>query len=567
MKYKIKKRVILAIVLTIINIFILNKYWLIFKPMHVSLNIQGQGKCYVDVFLNKKDDDKFIKVKRARELINFGEDNHIDFYVNRSKFPKRIKFNISDVHTDTKIIISDIKIGSFEIKNLEKFEILGAKNYVKGDSLILIPKNHEISLVYPETLKVRTSIKFDFKVFIIILVLTYLLAYKLTNYIADFKTVLRKSRIDIIFLTVFFVFLFIPMSRINHDEISQVENRTLAKWYPLIKENNEINFDFGKNFNEWFSDRFAYRINFIELNRLIKLKLITNIYSESPRYFNKKNHWAFNSEWTANYVTKDFDFSEYLNQIIKLKNFCNKNNIKLYILIAPPTSEVYEEEFKATTNIKAINNIGEDFSNYAKMRNFNIIVSPLNELKSAKTEFPYTKGDVHWNEYGGYIAYQKLMKRIKCDFPNLKILKDSDFNISKTVYSKTDYNNYPSNGNIYRELNISDKYLDTEYNHYQYKKTENINRILLDMPDEKAFNIASNNPQTIYIIGNSYEECLADFLIPSFKSTVKRRYNTKGNGKLQISRFRKDIIANKPDILVVVLLSHRIDDLKDLLME
>lgn len=79
------------------------------------------------------------------------------------------------------------------------------------------------------------------------------------------KNIDKQSRIDIIFLTIFFTFLFIPMSKINQDEISSQENRMLAKWQPLINEDREINYNFGKDFNEWFNDRFYLRNNMLYL--------------------------------------------------------------------------------------------------------------------------------------------------------------------------------------------------------------------------------------------------------------------------------------------------------------
>ena len=411
------------------------------------------------------------------------------------------------------------------------------------------------------------SIHFDLKLFIIIATLTYLLAYKLSDYIADFKTIKKKSRSDIIFLSIFFIMLFIPMSHINQKEISKNENRTLAEWEPLLKENYEINYNFGKSFNNWFNDRFLTRNELICLNRKIKILFSDNIYAEGSRYFNKKNYWAFNKDWVAtNSYQKEFQKFEY--NIRKLNDFCNRHGIKLYILIAPPTSEVYEKEFKETTGIKNIVNNGEDFAQYMKNKDLDIIVSPLKELIAAKNNNPYTKGDVHWNEYGAFIAYQKLMKRIKHDFPKINILKEDDFKITKDIYSQTDYMNYPTEGNLYRELQIDKKYLNTEYSHFEYKGTEEVKRTKkkIDYSDENTYNKNSINPQTVYMIGNSYEECLAEFIIPSFKQVVKVRFNNYDSRELQMSRFEDDILKNKPNILILVILSNE-TQLKNLYTE
>lgn len=148
---------------------------------------------------------------------------------------------------------------------------------------------------------------FNFEPFTIILVLTYLLAYKLSDYVANFNTIKEKSKTEIIFLCIFFIFLFIPMSHINQDEISKQEKRTLAKWEPFIEKGNNINYNFGKNFNNWFNDRFNLRTKLIALNN-IKLVLNKNS-SEEGILITKdviigKDNWLFfgNKESTDSYT-------------------------------------------------------------------------------------------------------------------------------------------------------------------------------------------------------------------------------------------------------------------------
>ena len=49
-----KKRTVIAIIITIICIIATNKFWLIFKPINVSFNIKGQGTPFIEVCLDKK---------------------------------------------------------------------------------------------------------------------------------------------------------------------------------------------------------------------------------------------------------------------------------------------------------------------------------------------------------------------------------------------------------------------------------------------------------------------------------------------------------------------------------
>ena len=107
---------------------------------------------------------------------------------------------------------------------------------------------------------------FDPMLLIIISVLSYLAGLKITSYLADFKNLQHKSRIEIVFLAIFFIFLFIPMSKINQDAKSETENRYLAKYKPLITKEGQLNLSFGKDFENWFNDRFAMRKELNYLN-------------------------------------------------------------------------------------------------------------------------------------------------------------------------------------------------------------------------------------------------------------------------------------------------------------
>ena len=64
-----------------------------------------------------------------------------------------------------------------------------------------------------------TDVGFDYKLFIIIITLSYMICYKLVQYLARFKIVENNSRIDIVFVACVVVFMFVPVSHINRDEI------------------------------------------------------------------------------------------------------------------------------------------------------------------------------------------------------------------------------------------------------------------------------------------------------------------------------------------------------------
>ena len=569
----IKKRTIIAIIITVVTIVATNKLWLIFNPMPVDFDIKGQGQCNIEVLLNKKDNDKFDKIKTQSITLDLNKNNHASFNVKRARFPKRIKLVISGLESNSPIEISNITLrnGKYKLDDLKQFISSEESLIIKNNSLVISPEHGIINLEYKKTLKVRTAIKFDFKLFVIILVLTYLLAYKLSNYVADFKSVKEKSRIDIIFLTIFFIFLFIPMSHINQDEISKQENRRLAKWQPFITQNGEINYDFGKNFNEWFNDRFYYRDKIIPIYLNIKYALASD-YAKIPLgYVYKKSGWMFynQSQGDTNNSFKplsDKELKQYTENIHKLLGYCNKNNIKLYILISPTKEYLYRDE-DYVNKMQVVEKTRKLVDNVSKELNYEIIY-PENELKKLKEkEYVCFKTDHHLTDSASFLLYKLLLKRIKQDFSDIEIKQEKDFNITYSSLIRWDSNRDYKKGCNYERANLHDKkLLKTKYKYYDYKKLQDIT---ISGVHPHYSHINPRGKYKIFIIGNSFCENLTYFLDTSFQEIQKYRFNSpldfpKRKAPLDIRGYIPLIENQKPNVLLIVLSSGYVDNLKDL---
>ena len=143
---------------------------------------------------------------------------------------------------------------------------------IYNNSLIISPEGSTAEIIYDKKLNIWADIKFDFKILLIVIFITFLFSYKLLNYVADFNTIKKKPVYEVIFLSIFFSFLFLPMSHINNDKISLKENRVLAEYPSLFLENGELNNKFGSSYNKWFNDRFTYRNFLIKLLKFVEKK-------------------------------------------------------------------------------------------------------------------------------------------------------------------------------------------------------------------------------------------------------------------------------------------------------
>lgn len=432
---KIKRRVLISIFLTITILILTRNAWFVFKPMPVSLGLDGNiGDVNISIVLNKRNNNKFHKVEKADKIVVLNKKETINFEVKDINFPKRLRIDFSNLKNENPIIINEVsfKNGKIKIKDFDKFSLQGGDLKIEKDKLAIYPKEENCQLLYNKKLTFSSVFEIEVELFIIILVLSYLLNYKIANYIANFKTIESKSRIEIIFLTLFFVILFLPMVWIDSSEISQKENRMLAKWKPLLNEDFRVNYNFGRDVDNFFQDRFFLRDDLI---KFYYNQFIINKNLRTKKVIKGKDNWLFHGVPSAisMYKRENLFSKENLEYVAKVlsdyDDYCKKNGKKFYFYIAPSKSMVYDEFYSELIKPNKQNtlSLANQLTDYLK-ENTNVkVIYPQEELKQNKDKgLLYWKTDTHWNEYGAYLGYQILMREINKDL-KLNELKISDF--------------------------------------------------------------------------------------------------------------------------------------------
>lgn len=283
---------------------------------------------------------------------------------------------------------------------------------------------------------------FDWKMMVIITTIGFLAMYKLVHYLAVFKIVEQNSRIDIVFIVCVIAFMYFPASKINHDEISVQENRTLAKYVPLI-ENGKINYNYGKDFETWFNDRFNERKFFIDvnssINRLIDKKL------KNEEAMAGKENWLFTKRWDSIETFQDTELftpkelKKIKSNIEGVQKWAAKNGIKFYILLTFDKERIYPEyypdEIKKIGKLSKVQQVHEFIRDNTTVP----VIYPYDALMKAKDDnLLYYKTGTHWNHQGAYVAYLEMMKRLQQDFPSLHIMSKNEFNITPKLEADVD---------------------------------------------------------------------------------------------------------------------------------
>ncbi len=376
-------------------------------------------------------------------------------------------------------------------------------------------------------------------------------ALKITSYLADFKDIEKQSRTDIVFLLIFFILLFIPMSKINNAERSIAENRRLAVYKPLINK-GKINYNFGKDYDRWFSDRFNLREETIEINKFINFiinRKAVNGYIDNNTGFLYMD-WEFN-HIDINLIRKNFEY------LIRLNNFCKNNNIKLYILITPQKTDIYIPNSKKYKIKDNSHNEFLSFINNIHNKNELKVIYPYNELKTeSEHNFVFFKTEHHWTDDGAFTGYKELMKEIKKDFPQVKVLTQDDYTYFHNKKIRGDFNRKFQYGTTCNRIHIPKifrrKYHKVNYRYYKNKdfKSLKIKTVIKTPKRKKIFYYPDGTDLKVIMLGTSQNENLSEFIPYSFKNTIRMRL-AEGKDKFKyIKYYEEEILDYKPEIII-----------------
>ena len=235
----------------------------------------------------------------------------------------------------------------------------------------------------------------------------------------------QGNKIDCIFVVIFVILLFIPMSHISKAKKSKSENRTLAK-FPELFVNGGINEKYGSEFNAYFQDRFNGR------KRLLKTySRFQKMFSfDNERVMTGTDGWLFYKLDSSldNFQNKTLFSEEELAHIAKylsdIDNWATQNGKSFYYFIAPDKNKIYGENIKSLKKVRPdtesrINQLVE----YLQKNTSVNVVYLYDVIMSKKPQgLLYYKNDTHWNEFGAYFGYQEMMNNIQKQYETIQML-------------------------------------------------------------------------------------------------------------------------------------------------
>ena len=360
---------------------------------------------------------------------------------------------------------------------------------------------------------------------------------KLQKILGQIWEFIKKVSIpDAIFVAVILILFILPNTKFDKKKYEFVEKRPLATMPKLIVD-GEINKEFGKQFENFYNDRFRKRNVCIDRNLAIKGYI--NGRMENYLEIEGQDSWLFlkadNS--IANFQNKvlfsDVELLKIKRNLDILNAWCRKNNIKLIVIIPPDKNRVYGEYYPK--HIKKVNPKSRvELLREYMSENSNIeIIYPVEQMferKKLDNEPLYYYTDTHWTPVGAYVAYNEVIKQMKQSYPYIRGVDCNRLN-SKRMTFEDRFKRYGDGAN-----NLKIKDYDFKYLFYEDNKNYHPNKYNLK----------------IGIIGDSFSGELSYWLGMSF-NTEFYWYNEKIElfDDFSMKLWEDKVLSYNPDFLVV----------------
>lgn len=322
---------------------------------------------------------------------------------------------------------------------------------------------------------------------------------------------------------------------------SSMENRSLQQ-FPAISLSSINDGQFFKDVNNWYSDQFVGRDQWIQLKYLISkmtgVKKIDDVYLGKGALIEDTS--AVNEEQKE-------------RNIQAINQFCTSSGKASYFLLAPNAVSVQSDKLPSFATPLDQNAQIDDY--LSKLDASIQKVDVRDSFKEHKNEYLYYKTDHHWTSLGSYYAYQALSSSMDLgqteisDYHVYPVSTDFKGTLSGKVgsafmedqidiYVPKENSEYIMTDETSRDSSRSIYSMDALHTKDQYTVflSGNTGRISLEMDND--------SDRHLLLIKDSYANSMIQFLIPHFRTIdiIDPRYYFEDVSKLLDSQLITDIL-------------------------
>ncbi len=341
---------------------------------------------------------------------------------------------------------------------------------------------------------------------------------------------MKKTKI--IFIFIFCSILILPLISFNikTDQISEIDNRTLAE-FPELNINSIGNFP--PDFEQYFDDRIGYRDNIIATYT----SLNDNFFGElvHPSYTYGQDGYIF---FRPGITVSNFDFlANFANFIKRFQDYCEDRDIYFIYMLNPSKSIIYEEYLPKGYSLNK-SDINFFISELERLKvNFYWSAPDLIELANTKQVYNKQFDAGHWNDIGAYFASSNLLNIIKQDFPKIEIPFFEDYLLTYEHKDSLPVSKFP----------ISEEVPILTHPKYQPSFDEKYSEEIMIEKQYPAFSYQKNNIDSelnlLMFHGSYFHAGRNKFIAYPFGTfTNVHNYNNVTNYDYYINIFQPDIV-------------------------
>lgn len=312
---------------------------------------------------------------------------------------------------------------------------------------------------------------------------------------------------------------------------SENENRYLAQ-FPKFSFESYKNKKFMEGFDDWISDRFVGREQWIEFknssDRAIGKTEINGVFIENDMMM---------EAW------KSYDYTIYDKNLKAINKFAeNHENIPIYFMLVPNAQEIYKNNLPAFAPVENQKKFIDNF--YSDLSGFEGTVDVYSALKEkSEDSYIYYRTDHHWTSFGAFLAYQSAAPVLGYEsYPYSAFeIEHASHDFRGTLFSKTlDFNVTPDIIDYYTvakgepevKVSVYDK-PDNSTGKIIYKNYDSMYfRDFLDVKDKYSSFLGQNSPlvtvenpsakseKSLLVIKDSYAHSLVPFLSKEYKKVT-----------------------------------------------
>lgn len=249
----------------------------------------------------------------------------------------------------------------------------------------------------------------------------------------------------------------------------------------------------------------------------------------------------------------EMDLAAYMKSLLEFQSLVEANGAKLFFVVAPYKNTVYPEYVPAEIQKIGAESQTDQILNYlARHSSIQVIDLRPSMFQAKRSAQIYYSTDTHWNDLGGFYAYQSILDALKPTFPQLSPRSISDFKVSTQPPKVMDLSFIIGSESLAEErVQLTPL----------FKKTSSADTLTL--PSGRQITFARNQNPNLPVALFFHDSFLYS-VMPFLSEHVSRAFYVDmqaGNDMLP----RVWVEQVQPDVVVIVLNEHFLDLLPELL--